>query len=162
MNAFDHRRFARIRFRHHDLADAALARRQRRRERAAHRTHAAVEREFAEENVVVEDFAEERALAAENAQRHRQIERGAFLANVGGREIHGDEVIERKIEAAISHRGFDPLAAFLHGDIRQADYVEAALIGLRHVHLDLDEVGVNPENSGAEAFEEHSGTRLEP
>ena len=162
LNAFDDRGLARVRFRHHDFSYPALARRQRRRERPAHRTHAAIERQLPKENVVVENFAEKCPLAAENPQRHRQIERGAFLANIGGREIHGDRMLEWKIEAAVSQRGFDALAAFLHGVVRQADDVEAEFIGLRHVHLNLDEVGVDSKNRGAEGLEEHSGTRLEP
>ena len=56
---FDHGGFARVRFRHHHVADAAFARRQRRRKRAAHRAHAAIERKLAEKNVRVENFAEE-------------------------------------------------------------------------------------------------------
>ena len=68
-------------------------------------THAAIERQLAEKNVRIENFAEESSLAAEKAQRHRQIERRAFLANVRGREIDGDALAGRKIEAAISQRG---------------------------------------------------------
>jgi hypothetical protein len=71
-------------------------------------------------------------------------------------------MLEWEIEAAVSHRGFDALATFLHGVVRQADNVEAEFIGLRHVHLNLHEVGVDSENSGTEDLEEHSGTRFGP
>ena len=71
LDAFHDGGFARVGLRHDQRADALLAHAQRRGERAAHRPHAAVEREFAEENVTGERLAEERALAAENSQRHR-------------------------------------------------------------------------------------------
>ena len=155
-NAFDHGRFARIRFRHHHVLDAAFARSQRRRERAAHRPHAAIERKFAQKNMRVEHLSEERTLAADQAQRHRQIERRSFLAYVGGREIYGDRLIRRKIEAAISERGLNSLAAFFHRDVRQADDVEISLVARPDVHLDFDEIGINAEDCGAKCFEEHS------
>ena len=44
VDAFHHGGFARVGFRHHQRANALLARAQRRRKRAAHRAHAAVER----------------------------------------------------------------------------------------------------------------------
>ena len=63
---------------------------------------------------------------------------------------------EGKIEAAVPQRGLDSLAAFFHGDVRQSDDVETALIARTNVHLNLDEVGVDSEHSRAECFEEHS------
>lgn len=53
-----------------------------------------------EENILIEPLAKERALAAQNGERHWQVERRAFLADVGGRQVDGD-ALERKIVAAI-------------------------------------------------------------
>ena len=60
-----------------------------------------------------------------------------------------------KVEAAILQRGLDALAAFLDGDVGQADDVEVAHAARANVHLDFDEVGVDSKHGGAERFEEH-------
>ena len=60
-----------------------------------------------------------------------------------------------KIEAAIVERGLDALAAFLDGDVRQADDVEVARASRADVHLDFDKVGVDSEHGGAKRFEKH-------
>jgi hypothetical protein len=64
-------------------------------------------------------------------------------------------VLRRKIETTISQRRLDPLAAFLHGNVRQSNHIEAALIRGTNVRLHFDEVGVNPKYGGAESLEEH-------
>ena len=101
----------------------------------------------------IENFAEESSLAAGEAQRHGQIERRAFLANVRRSEIDGDHVGGGKIESAIAQSGADAFAAFFHGDVRQADDGEVAFEGGRNVHFDFDQIGVDAENGGAECFE---------
>ncbi len=83
-----------------------------------------------------------------------KIERRAFLANVGGRQIDGD-ALQRKIVAAIFQRGLDALAAFLHGNVRQADNIEIAGPARADVHFDFHEVGVDAKHRGAEVFEVH-------
>jgi len=86
-------------------------------------THAAIEREFAEKHVRIENLAEETSLAAGQAQRHGQIESGAFLADVGRCEIDGEpRCPEGKIETAIA-QGLARMRsrAFFHGNVRQAD-----------------------------------------
>ena len=90
VDAFDDGGLARVGFRHHHRLDLVLARRQRRRERSAHRAHLPVERQLSEKNKLVEPLAEKCALAAQNRKRHRQIERRPFLADVGGRQVDGD------------------------------------------------------------------------
>ena len=76
-----------------------FSRRKRRRKRAAHRTHAAVQRQFAQKNILIQRLAEKCSLAAQNSQRHGQIERRAFLANVGGRQIHRDALSRWEIQS---------------------------------------------------------------
>ncbi len=118
---------------------------------SAHRAHLPIQRKLAQKNILIELLAEERALAAQNRKRHRQIERRTFLANVGGRQIDGD-ALKRKLVAAIFQRGLDAFAAFLHGNVRQADNIEIAGLARADVHLDLHEVGVNAKHSGAVVF----------
>ena len=154
-HAFDDGRFLGIGLGHDQGANSLLAHAKRRGERAAHRAHAAVQRELAEENVTGKRLAEERSLAAENSQRHREIESRAFLFDVGRSEIHGDALRVGEVEPAIFDGGLDALAALLDGDIGQADDVEVAHASRADVHLDFDTVGVDSENGGAERFEEH-------
>ena len=164
VDAFDDGGFARIRFGDHDVLYAAIARRQRGGEGAAHGTDAAVQRELAEKHVRVENLPEKRALASHQTEGHGQIERGTFLSNVSGREVDRDSLIHREIEAAISERGFDSLAAFLHRNVRQSDDVEIALVAGADVYLDFHEIGVDAKHGGAKCFEEHPkklGTRRE-
>ena len=120
-----------------------------------HRTHAAIQRKFAQKNHAVERLAEKCSEASENAQRHRQIERRAFLAHVGGSQVDGDAMGRGKIVSAILQRRFDPLAAFLDGDIGQAHNVELAHLGRADIHLDFHEVRFDAEDGGAKRFEEH-------
>src|SRR5712692_862640 len=128
------------------------------RSRAAHRTYAAIERKLAEENEPVERLAKERALAAQDAERHGQIESRAFLADVGRGEVDGDALRRGEIEAAVLQCRLDALAAFLDGNVRQAHHVKIAQAARADVHLDFDEVGINAVNGGAQALEKH-GTR---
>jgi hypothetical protein len=105
--------------------------------------------------VRIENFAEETSLAACEAQRHGQIECGAFLADIGGGEIDGDRMPGRKIEAAIAQSGANAFAAFFHGDVRQADDREMALVRRHDVHLGFDEICVNAEHGCAECLAKH-------
>ena len=123
------------------------------REGAANGTHAAIERKFAEKNVGVENLAEEGTLASEQTERHRQIEGGAFFANVRGREIDGDALRGGKIEAAVPERRADALAAFFYGNVGESNDSEKPLESRTHIYLDFDEIGVNFEDSGTQRFE---------
>src|SRR5271156_6208707 len=154
-DAFDHGRFPRVGFRHDYILDAAFARCESRGKRAAHGTHSAIERKFAEEYVRIENFAEETSLATGEAQRHGQIERGAFFTDIRWREINGDRVARREIETAIAQSGANAFAAFFHGDVRQADDGEMALVGRNDVYLGFDEIRVNAEHGCAECLEKH-------
>lgn len=96
-----------------DVPDSLLARGNCGRKSAADGAYAAVERKFAQKNIIGERFAEKGFLASEEAKRHGKVERRAFLAHVGGSEIHGDSLMAGIIESAILEGGFQALAAFL-------------------------------------------------
>ena len=154
-NTFDDGGFARISFRHNDILDAAFARRQSRGKRATYGAHAAIERKLAEKHVRIQNFAEETSLAAGQTESHRQIERGAFLTDIGGREIDGNCVSRRKIEAAIAQSRANAFAAFLHGNVWQADDREVPFVRGHHVNLGFDQIRVNAEHGCAECLEKH-------
>jgi hypothetical protein len=54
---------------------------------------------------------------------------------------------------AIAQSGPDAFAAFFHGDVRQADDREMALVRGHDVHLGFDEIRVNAEDGCAECLE---------
>ena len=156
-----HRRFTGIRRGNHELFYTFVAGGQRRRKGSAHGSHAAVERKLSEENVIVEVFPKECALAAEDAERHRQVETGTFFANVGRGEIDGHGLVRGKLEAAIAQRGFDALAALFDGRIGQAYDVELTGLPRAYIGLDLDQVRVDAKHCGADCLEEHVSHRAE-
>ena len=150
-----HRRFASVGFGDDQILYSALSRGECGRQCTTHRTHTAIKRKLAEDNIRVELLSEKCSLAAEKSQCHRQIERGAFLADVRRREIHSYDLIGGIVEAAVAKRRLDSLAAFAHGVIGEPNHVEHAGLAGTHVHLSLDKVGVNPKHSGAESLKEH-------
>src|SRR5581483_8357611 len=104
LDPFDDGGFAGIGFRHHDTSDALFPGTDCGGERTSHRPHAAVERQFAEEELTIQRLAEKRALASQNAERHWQIKPGTFLANIGGREIDRDALWVGEFKAAVFQR----------------------------------------------------------
>ena len=98
----------------------------------------------------------ERAVSAEDADGHRQVEAGAFFLDVGGGEVDGD-VGGREFEAGVADGGADAVAAFADGGVGKADGVEMILRGLHsgEVDLDVDDAGVDAIDGGAEGGEEH-------
>ena len=93
--------------------------------------------------------------AASEAERHGEIECGAFFFDVGGSEIYGDSLTVRKFDAAIAKGGLDAFAAFFYGIVGQADDVEVVHAGGANVDFDFDDVGIDAEHSGTESLEEH-------
>ncbi len=94
--------------------------------------------------------------AAGQPQGHGQIESGAFLADVGGREVNCDALAMGKLKAAVAQRGFDALAAFFHGVIRQPDNVKIGHARRAYIDLHFDEVSVDAVDGSAERLEEHN------
>ena len=90
--------------------DAVPAAGERDGEGAAHGLDLAVERELADDREGVRRAVAQGAGGGEDAEGDRQIEGGALLAEVGGREVHGDAVV-REGEAGVADRGADALAA---------------------------------------------------
>ena len=91
---------------------------------------------------------------AENPHRHRQIETGAFLTNIGGRKVDRHR-LRRIAEAGVQQRGLDAFARFADCGIRHADGDEVARgAGGIHVDFNIDEVRVNTVNGGATGSKE--------
>ena len=120
--------------------------------------HAAVEAELADQEEAAEVVDAQRAVGAEDADGDGQIEARAFFFDVGGREVDGDEGGRNQV-AGVLDGGADAVAAFAHGGVGQADGVEVILVrdDAAVVDLDIDEVGIDAVDRGAESFEKHGG-----
>lgn len=139
---------------HHDPIEAQPRRVERERHRATRRTQGSVESEFPhEEGAPQERGPRTRQLPRreEDRQGHREIHRGAVLAQVGRGETQRDAAV-RPPEAGIAQCRADPFAALAESGARQPDHREA---GQRRGH-----VGFHPHPPRTEALErggEHAG-----
>ena len=99
----DERRLARVHARHDHPGESGVARGQHHRQDAAHGAHAAVEREFAERDELLQREPIDLFVDRDQRERDRQLERRAFLADVGRREVD-EQSPRRKREAAVEDR----------------------------------------------------------
>ena len=103
---------------HHERADPVASAGEPDRERAADRLDLAVERELSDDGVGSDDSVFHGSGGGEDAEGDRQVERCALLANVGGRQVHGDP-IRREGETGVADRGAHALATLADGGVRQ-------------------------------------------
>jgi hypothetical protein len=156
VDALDDGGFAGVGFGDDEVFDAALAGGDGDGQHAGNGAEGAVEAELADEEEVGEVAELERAVSAENADRHGEVEAGAFFFNVGGGEVDGD-VGGGELEAGVADGGADAVTAFANGGVGKADRVEVVFLGLHagEVHFDVDDAGIDAVNGGAEGGEEH-------
>ena len=117
--------------------------------------HLAAERQLAEDRQRSSARRRDRALGGEDRAGDREVEAGARLAQVRGREVDRDPPL-RELEARVEDRRLDALARLGHGAIAEPDDGEgrqpAAQVG-----LDDDRPGVESvEREGRDAGE-HGG-----
>ena len=148
VDALDDSSFPGIRFRDRNSLQAHVPSGNRRRKRSSDGPHAAVQRKLAQEHALVERLAEKMTHAASQTQCHRQIERRAFFTNIGGSEVDRNALAMRKLERTVSQRRLDALAAFLHGVVGKTHHVEILHASGSDIHLDFDNIGVNPIHGG--------------
>ena len=120
--------------REHQRLEPRGARRVGRRERAATRPYAAVERELAEQRVRVQARVGELSARREDRARDREVEGGPCLRQVGRCEIRRDAAA-RELEARVADSGVHALARLAHGRVREADDREGRQAGS---DVDLD------------------------
>ena len=103
----------------------------------------------------------QRSVSTQDADRDGQVEAGALLLQIGGREIDGDEGGRNQVAGVFDGRAH-PVAAFADGRVRKADGVEVVLIAdyAAQIDFDVDQTGVDAVDGGAEGLEEH-GWRIE-
>ena len=153
VDAFHHAGLRGIRGGHENGREALPPRVQGHRQHAAHRAHAAVERQLAHHERALQPAGLDQPGGAEDADRDRQVEGGAFLADIGGRQVDGDAV-DRELEARVADGGADPVAALAHGRVGEADGVEGGQ-PRGDVHLHEDGGGLDPAERGGANAREH-------
>jgi hypothetical protein len=114
-----------------------------------------VERQLAEEHDLGNMPALDGTGRRQDAERDREIERGAGLADIGRREVDGDPV-RRELEPRVADRAADTIAALAHTRVGQAHHREH-----RHAegHVDLRRAPGRPRRRRQQPFED---TRARP
>ena len=152
--AADARRLRRVLSRDVKLGKALVAGADRHRQHAAHALHLAGERKLAEIHpAAIVGIVRYRAARLPQRGDHREIERRAFLAAVGGREVIYDTVLG-EIESDRLRGGKDALFRFAHGVVGQTDDLEAVHF-LAERTLDGDGEAVDAEERGGICAGEH-------
>ena len=122
-------------------------------ERAAYRAEAALEADFADDQMVADGAIGKLLAGDEQANRNGQVETGAELSDVGGREIYR-YALERKSVAGIGERGADPLPALADRALGKPDGRERWKAAA-DVYLDVDRVRVDAEDGRGTYSREH-------
>ena len=123
------------------------------REATPHRADGAVEAELAADEAPGERLLRELPVGGEQRQRDREVEVVPLLAEVGGREVHGDRP-GGQVEAAVLQRGANPLPALADGGVGQADDLDLGQAVL-DVDLDIHRPGLDPPGGGGNRTGEH-------
>jgi hypothetical protein len=142
-----------------DAGKTSLARGDCDREAAAHRLHAAVQRELAQEDVARKLVSPDGAGGRQDSDGDRQVEGRPLLLHVGGGEVHGDFSVGEFITGVLE-RGLDPVLALLHSAVGKSDRRELRE-PLGDIHLDVDDDGVDTEKCAGEDLGEHETSPME-
>ena len=151
------RRLGGVGRRHQDLAATLPPRQTGHREGAAHRPHAAVETQLADQQAAGEARFVEVAVGGEQGDGDAEVEVATLLAQVGRRQVDHHHP-RRQLEAAVADRRPHPVAALAHRGVRQPDDLGRRQ-PVAHVDLDPHRAGVDPPGGGGEESGEHHPDR---
>ena len=126
-------------------------------ERPVAGTQPAVEAELAEHGQPLQRLGRHLFARREDADRDRQIEAGAVLAQVGRREVHRDAAL-RELEARVGDRSAHALARLAHRSIPESDDRERRQ-SLTYVDLDRDASGFDAVDGEGGDLGEHGAGR---
>src|SRR6185437_10156642 len=115
-----------------------------------------VERELAHGRVPVELRSRQLTRRAEHGERDRQVEPGAFLAELRRRKVDGDPAV-REVELGGGDAAPDTFTRFLAGLVGQADDREARQ-PVANVRLDVDAARLEADESVSDRAREHGST----
>jgi hypothetical protein len=124
------------------------------RQHATSGVNRAVQRQLAEQHELRHVTPFDDAGGGEDAERDRQVEGAAGLADVRGRQIDGDPV-RRKLEAGITDGTPHAIPALAHAGVRQADHREHRQAE-RNVDFDVHRARLDAEDRRAPQTGEHA------
>jgi len=125
-------------------------------ERAAHAAQAPVERQLADRGRPREPISRHLAGRGEQPERHRQVDRGAFLGSARGGEVHGGLAVGRR-EAGVTQRRPDPIAHLARGGVGLSGEDEPGQ-SRTDIHLALDGKGLDAPEGGRTHPAQHRAT----
>jgi hypothetical protein len=148
-----HRRLQRVCGRHHEPPLARFARMECDRQHAIHGTHAAIQRQLAHNQRLLQPIQWDLLRDRQNAHRNRQVVGGSLFAHIGRREIDG-QFAQREVEPHIADGGAHALTRFLHRCIGQSHQRPLRHARL-HIHLHLHGEGVDAVQRRAIHLRQH-------
>ncbi len=141
IDTLGHRRLFGVVCGHENAAHPLATHLQRHRQYAAHATHFAAQRQFADHRVLLDLRHFGLTGGGDQPHRDRQIVDGALLLDVRWREV--DRIAAgNRTETSVVDRRPDAILAFAHSGIRQPDDHELRLTADR-IDLDLHGVGID-------------------
>ena len=140
--------------RHEQHADAFPAAGQADGERAADGLDLTIEGELTDDGAFARPVLADDADGRQDAKRNREIERTAFLPQIGGRETHGDAFV-RDVVSRVTDRRAYALTAFSDGGVRETDG-RVDRQPARDVDLDADKSRLDSDDRRREHAREHA------
>jgi hypothetical protein len=150
--------FRRVGCRDHDPVEPRARGGHRDREHPRRGDERPTQRQLAHERVPRQPIVRHLRRSGEDAHRDREIQPGAVLAQVAGREVH-DDPAQRPLEARAFHGGADPFACVLNGgagQTRQRERREPAT----DVRLDGERTPANPDDGDTDDLPVHDRATL--
>ncbi len=118
--------------------------------------HAAVQREFAQDEVVGEGPGGEELLGGQDRDGDRQVEGGALLFDIGGGQIDGDMMAGEGV-AGVLDGGLDPVLALPDGHVGEADGRKQGKAG-GEIDLYRDGMGIDADDGGTDCLDDQWNT----
>ena len=116
--------------------------------------HASVQRKFAEEEIVGEGIRGHKALGGQNRHGDREVEGGALLFDVCGRQVYGD-MMAREGVTGVLDGGLDSVFALPNGHVGEADGRKQREAG-GEIDLDGDGMGLDADDGAADGLDDQA------
>ncbi len=153
LEAVDRERLRVVRERHDERVDPLSPARETDGKHSAHALDLAVQRQLTDDRIGADASVDDHPGSRENAERDRQIERGALLAEVGRSQVHRDP-LGRKCKAGVSDGAAHSLTALANSRVRKTDHGEHGQ-PRTDVDFDTDERGLDAHERCGENSREH-------
>ncbi len=154
LDPFNQRRLGGVFPRNDHPPDAEGPRFEGRGEGAVDPLHASVQRKFAEEEIVGEGIRGHKALGGQNRHGDREVEGGALLFDVCGRQVYGD-MMAREGVTGVLDGGLDSVFALPNGHVGEADGRKQREAG-GEIDLDGDGMGLDADDGAADGLDDQA------